>query len=93
MIPINEHELITDHMIKKCKNFMEHVEAKIGNAKHPMFDVTDHTECIIVIWETPKMPTTTCYLMDKRSKTRKRLKLTMLTLKHYITILQPNKLS
>ena len=28
-------------MTKQCKNFMEHVEAKIGNAKQPLFDGTE----------------------------------------------------
>ena len=28
-------------MTKHCKDFMEHVEAKIGNAKQPLFDGTD----------------------------------------------------
>ena len=41
MIPINEHELTTYHMTKQCKNSMESVEAKIGNAKQPLFDGTD----------------------------------------------------
>ena len=28
-------------MTKQCKNFMERVEAKIGNYKQPLFDGTD----------------------------------------------------
>ena len=28
-------------MTKQCKNFMERVEAKIGNAKQPLFDGSD----------------------------------------------------
>ena len=41
MIPIDKHELTTDHMTKKCKNFMERVEARICNCKQPLFDGTD----------------------------------------------------
>ena len=41
VIPIDEHELTTDHMTKQCKNFMKRVEAKIVNAKKPLFDGTD----------------------------------------------------
>ena len=41
MIPIDEHETTSDHMAKQCKNFMEHVEAKIGNTKQPLFDGTE----------------------------------------------------
>ena len=41
VIPIDEHELATNHMTKKCKNFMERVEAKIGNAKQTLFDGID----------------------------------------------------
>ena len=41
VIPIDEHELTTDHMTKQCNNFIEHVEDKIGNAKKPLFDGTD----------------------------------------------------
>ena len=29
------------HLTKQCKIFMEHVEAKIGNSKKPLFDGTD----------------------------------------------------
>ena len=28
-------------MAKQCKNFMERVEAKIGNSKKPLFDGMD----------------------------------------------------
>ena len=38
MITIDEHEPITNNMTKQCKNFMERVEDKIGNAKKPLFD-------------------------------------------------------
>ena len=41
MIPIDEHELTSHNMNKPCKNFMEHVEDKIGNAKKLLFDGTD----------------------------------------------------
>ena len=41
MIPIDEHELTFDYMTEKCKNFMELVEAKIGNAKLSLFDGTN----------------------------------------------------
>ena len=34
MIPIDEHEIATDHMTKQCKNF-------IGNVNQPLFDGTD----------------------------------------------------
>ena len=40
VIPIDEHELITDHMTKQCKNFMERVEAKIGNARKYLLNRT-----------------------------------------------------
>ena len=40
VIPIDEHELTTNHITKQCNNFMEHVEAKIGNDKQPLFDGT-----------------------------------------------------
>ena len=33
VIPIDEHELNSDHMTKQCNNFMERAEAKIGNSK------------------------------------------------------------
>ena len=29
------------HLTKQCKIFMEHVEAKIGNSKKPLFDGTE----------------------------------------------------
>ena len=41
MITIDEHELTTNNITKQCKNSMERVEAKIGNSKKPMFDVTE----------------------------------------------------
>ena len=40
-MPKDDNELNTDHMTRQCKNFMEHVEDKIGNAKKPLFDGTD----------------------------------------------------
>ena len=51
------------------------------------------TEYITVYLETQKILTTACYLMGNISKTRKSLRLTRITLKHYITILEPNWLS
>ena len=41
VITIDEHELTTNNITKQCKNSMERVEAKIGNSKKPMFDVTE----------------------------------------------------
>ena len=41
MIPIDEHKLTTDNITKQCKNFMEHVQDKIGNTKKPLFDSTE----------------------------------------------------
>ena len=41
MIPIYENERTTDNIKKQCKNFIERVEAKIGNSKQPLFDGTD----------------------------------------------------
>ena len=41
VIPIDDHELTTDHITKQCKNFMERVEYKIKNAKQPLFDSTE----------------------------------------------------
>ena len=41
MITIDEHELTSDHMTKQCNNFMDRVEAKIGNSNQPLFDDTD----------------------------------------------------
>ena len=38
VIPIDEHKSTSDHITKQCNNFMEYVEAKIGNAKKPLFD-------------------------------------------------------
>ena len=40
MIPIDKYELATYYMTKKCKNFMERVEARIVNSKQPLFGVT-----------------------------------------------------
>ena len=51
MIPIDEHELTTDHMTKQFMNIMELVEAKIGNAKQPLFDGTEPKGKIIVAEE------------------------------------------
>ena len=41
MIPIDEHELNTNHMTKQCNNFMERVEDKIGNTKQSLFSDAD----------------------------------------------------
>ena len=41
VIPIHEHELTTDYMTKRCKNFIKRVEAKFGNSKQPLFDGMD----------------------------------------------------
>ena len=41
MIPIDDHKLTTNNMIKQSINLMENVEAKIGNAKQPLFDCTE----------------------------------------------------
>ena len=41
VIPIDEHELASDHMTKQFKNFMELLEAKIGNSKQTLFDGID----------------------------------------------------
>ena len=41
MIPIDEHELTTNHMTKQCDNSMERFEAKIENDHQPLFDRTD----------------------------------------------------
>ena len=40
-ILIDEHELTTDYMTKRCKNFIKRVEAKFGNSKQPLFDGMD----------------------------------------------------
>ena len=37
MIPIDEHELTINHTTKQCRNFMEHVEAKIDYSEQPLF--------------------------------------------------------
>ena len=52
MIPIDEHELTTDHMTKQCNYFMERVEAKIGNSKQPLFYGTYQTEYFKVLLGT-----------------------------------------
>ena len=41
MIPIDEYELTTDNMTKQFKNFMERLEARIGNSKQSLFDGMD----------------------------------------------------
>ena len=41
MITIDENELTSDHITKHCENFMERVEAKIGNTKQHLFDGTN----------------------------------------------------
>ena len=41
LIPIDDHELFTNHITKQCNNFIERVEAKNLNAKQPTFDGKD----------------------------------------------------
>ena len=68
-------------MTKQCNNFMERVEAKISNAKQHLFYGTEPDRVCYSAFGYTNDSEKTCYLMGKRYKIRKRLKLMRLTLK------------
>ena len=69
-------------MTKQCNNVMEQVEAKIGNAKQPLFDDTEPDRVYYSAFGDTGGADKLFYLIGKIYNTRDRLKLTRLTLKY-----------